>query len=80
MRLPRDLSGRDFIKSVCRKWGYREVHQIGSHIILQTEIPFPQRISVPNHKNLKLGTLNSLLKLVASQKGVHRDDVLKSLL
>ena len=80
MKLPRDLSGRDFIKSACREWGYREVHQIGSHIILLTEIPFPQRISVPNHKSLKPGTLNSLLKLVASQKGVSRDDVLKSLL
>lgn len=25
MKIPRDLSGRDLIKTLCRKWGYRIV-------------------------------------------------------
>ena len=39
MKLPRDLKGSDLAKALCRNWGYRIVHQEGSHLILQTEIP-----------------------------------------
>ena len=48
--------------ALCKSWGYVKLHQEGSHIILQTEQPFPQRISVPNHNPLRLGTLNSILR------------------
>jgi len=37
MKLPRDLRGSDLAKALCRDWGYRIVHQEGSHLILQTE-------------------------------------------
>jgi predicted RNA binding protein YcfA (HicA-like mRNA interferase family) len=43
MKLPRDLAGRALVKTLCRDWGYRIVHQEGSHIILDTEEPFHQR-------------------------------------
>lgn len=33
MRLPRDISGKDLVNLLCRDWGYRRVHQVGSHII-----------------------------------------------
>ena len=49
MKLPRDLKGSDLAKALCRDWGYRLVHQEGSHLILQTEIPSHQRISIPDH-------------------------------
>ena len=39
MKLPRDVSGRDLVKVLVRDWGYRQVHQVGSHIILQTDTP-----------------------------------------
>ena len=39
MKIPRDLSGAQLVKVLCRDWGYRVVHQEGSHIILQTEEP-----------------------------------------
>ena len=39
MKVPRDLSGTQLIKVLCRDWGYRLVHQEGSHVILQTETP-----------------------------------------
>ena len=47
MKLPRDLSGRQLADGLCRRWGYRKVHQSGGHIILQTEEPFSQRIIDP---------------------------------
>ena len=79
MKLPRDLSGEALVKGLCQSWGYRLVHQVGSHAVLETDEPSHQRIAVPAHKNLRVGTLNSILKAVASHKGVSREDVLASL-
>lgn len=80
MKTPRDLSGRDLARALCRVWDYREVAQHGSHIILQTEVPRPQRLPVPAHKALRVGTLNAILDLVAQHKGVSRETVLGSIL
>lgn len=80
MKVPRDLSGTQLIKVLCREWGYRQVHQEGSHVILQTEMPGHQRLSVPNHNPLRVGTLNSIVRTVAAHKGVDRQTVLNSLL
>lgn len=79
MKLPRDLSGRELAAALCRHWGYQEVHQQGSHIILETEQPSHQRLPVPAHDFLRIGTLNAILRLVAQHKGVTREDLLKTL-
>jgi len=79
MKVPRDLSGAQLIKVLCRDWGFRQVHQEGSHVILQTETPGHQRLSVPNHNPLRIGTLNSIVRAVATHKGVDRQTVLDSL-
>lgn len=79
MKLPRDLSGSELADTLCRSWGYRQVHQAGSHLILQTEEPHSQRIAIPAHAALRVGTLNSILKAVASHKGVTREEILQSI-
>ena len=79
MKLPRDARGRDVVKALCRDWGYREVHQVGSHIILQTDLPSPHRLSVPDHHPLRLGTLNAIVRAVAAHKRVERQQVLQTL-
>ena len=79
MKVPRDLSGQALVKVLCRDWGYRQVHQEGSHIVLQTEQPSHQRIAVPAHKSLRIGTLNAILKAVARHKRVTREQILGSL-
>jgi predicted RNA binding protein YcfA (HicA-like mRNA interferase family) len=79
MKLPRDLSGAQLIKTLCRDWDYQMIHQEGSHIILQTKTPRHQRLSIPNHNPLRIGTLNSILKTVAVHKGVERQTLLESL-
>ena len=79
MKLPRDVSGRDVVKALCRDWGYRQVHQVGSHIILQTDAPVSHRLSVPDHTPLRIGTFNAILRAVAHAKQVTKDDVLRSL-
>jgi predicted RNA binding protein YcfA (HicA-like mRNA interferase family) len=79
MKLPRDLSGEQLARVLCRDWDYRQVHQVGSHIILQTDEPGSQRIAVPAHKSLRIGTLNGILRCVASHKRVAREDILDCL-
>ena len=79
MKLPRDVSGRDLVKVLCPHWNYRQVHQVGSHIILQTDIPGSHRISIPDHSPLRLGTFNAILRAVATAKRVAKEDLLRSL-
>jgi len=79
MKVPRDLSGGQLVKVLCRDWDYRQVHQEGSHIILQTETPSHQRLSIPNHNPVRVGTLNSIIRAVATHKGADRQAVLTSL-
>jgi len=79
LKVPRDLQGRDLAEALCRHWGYRRVHQVGSHIILQTDDPGHHRLSVPDHKPLRIGTLSAILRDVAAAKHVAREDILASL-
>jgi predicted RNA binding protein YcfA (HicA-like mRNA interferase family) len=79
VKLPRDLYGRDLAHVLCTRWAYAKVNQVGSHIILQTETPQHHRVSLPDHKPLRIGTLNAIPREVALAKGVAREDILASL-
>ncbi|MEO5958947.1 MAG: type II toxin-antitoxin system HicA family toxin [Opitutaceae bacterium] len=79
MKLPRDISGRHLAGVLVRHWGYRQVNQVGSHIILQTEQPQHHRLSVPDHAPLRIGTFNAILRAVAAAKRVNREDIVASL-
>lgn len=77
MKLPRDLSGEKLAKHLCKSWQYRKIHQVGSHIILQTQEPTPHRIAIPAHETLRIGTLNSILAAIAAHKSVGKEDILR---
>jgi predicted RNA binding protein YcfA (HicA-like mRNA interferase family) len=79
MKLPRNVSGEALAKALRKHWGYEKVHQVGSHIILQTEIPNSHRLSVPAHSPLRIGTLNAILRCVAVHKGISREQILATL-
>ena len=79
MKIPRDVSGVHLAEVLCRRWRYTKVHQEGSHIILETFEPSRQRISVPAHQTLRLGTLSSILRAVAEHKHVTRDAIIATL-
>ena len=79
MKLPRDIAGRELARALVRDWGYAQVNQVGSHIILQTEYPSHHRLSVPDHDSLRIGTLNAILRSVAEAKQVRREDIISSL-
>ena len=79
MKIPRDLSGAQLVNVLCRDWNYRVIHQEGSHIVLQTDAPSHQRLSVPNHNPLRVGTLNGIVRAVSTHKGVERQRLLDTL-
>ena len=79
MKIPRDLSGAQLVNVLCRDWNYRVIHQEGSHIILQTDAPSHQRLSVPNHNPLRVGTLNGIVRAVSAHIGVERQRLLDTL-
>ncbi len=79
MRLPRDLSGKRLAETLCKHWGYVEAHRSGSHIILETDQPSHQRLAVPAHRALRIGTLNAILRAVSQHKQKTREDILSSL-
>jgi predicted RNA binding protein YcfA (HicA-like mRNA interferase family) len=79
VKLPRDVSGRALVAALVRDWNYRQVNQVGSHIILQTDVPAHHRLSIPDHPMLRVGTLNAILRAVAQVKRVSREDIAASL-
>lgn len=61
MRLP-VLSGRELIKKL-RGHGFVVVRQKGSHIRLEKNTPEGTiKITIPDHRELKKGTLHQILK------------------
>jgi len=79
MKIPRDVSGAHLADVLCRRWQYTKVHQGGSHIILETSEPSHHRIAIPDHRPLRLGTFNSILRAVATHKGVSREAIIADL-
>lgn len=77
MKLPRDLSGAELIKLLCKHYGYRRVNQEGSHVILEANTPRQHRISIPDHSPLRIGTLNAILRAVANVQGVEKENILQ---
>ena len=54
------ISGEDCVKILCNKFGFKIIRQKGSHIVLKKE---NIGTVVPNHPQLKLGTLKNVLEL-----------------
>jgi len=58
------ISGKECVKILCNKLGFKIARQRGSHIVLRKETPEGTvGTVVPNHKELKIGTLKGILQL-----------------
>ncbi len=78
MKLPRDVTGARLTRAL-QGFGYRFVRQRGSHIHLVTDRYAEHHVVVPEHRPLKLGTLNELLKQVAQHHGMTREELIDEL-
>jgi predicted RNA binding protein YcfA (HicA-like mRNA interferase family) len=59
VKLPSDVSGQELVRALQRV-GFIVNRQKGSHIVLRRENPFA-RVVVPDHKQIRLGTLRQIL-------------------
>ncbi|HLC66208.1 MAG TPA: type II toxin-antitoxin system HicA family toxin [Candidatus Nanoarchaeia archaeon] len=60
----RQVSGKECLKILCNKFGFRTVRQRGSHIVLRKDTPTGAvGTVVAVHENLKIKTLKNILKL-----------------
>ena len=80
MRLPRDLSGRDLTSRLARHYGYTLTRTSGSHITV-TRVTEPGRHSVtgPAHRELRVGTPNTIVNEVAEGVGLSKRAVRETL-
>ncbi|MBK9149293.1 MAG: type II toxin-antitoxin system HicA family toxin [Flavobacteriales bacterium] len=64
----RTLSGRE-VCAILRAHGFEQVRQRGSHIIMQKQVPGSTiTVPVPDHKEIRIGTLMSIIR----QSGLDR--------
>lgn len=78
MKLPRDLTGRQLAGRL-QCLGYQIVRQTGSHIYLTTQRAGEHHLCIPDHRPLRVGTLNKILKEAARHHGLSRDELLGEL-
>jgi predicted RNA binding protein YcfA (HicA-like mRNA interferase family) len=79
LKLPRDLSGEELAR-LLRRFGYEVTRQTGSHIRLTSAIKdFEHHLTVPAHKELRVGTLAQILTDAASYLQMTREQLAEDL-
>jgi hypothetical protein len=53
--------------------------QSGSHIRLTCDSPTQHHLTIPNHSELRIGTLAAILSEVAAQQGLSREQLVEKL-
>ena len=79
MRLPRDVSGDELMR-LLKRYGYQTTRQTGSHVRLTSIYRGDEHhITIPRHKNLRVGTLNSILKDIADYLAISKEELTREL-
>ena len=77
MKLPRDVSGEDLVRSL-RRFGYEITRQTGSHIRITSKFKGTEHhVTVPAHRQLRVGTLAEILSDVASYLDLTREELIQ---
>jgi predicted RNA binding protein YcfA (HicA-like mRNA interferase family) len=64
------LSGREVCK-ILQKYGFQEIRKRGSHIVMQKQLEKNTvTVPVPDHKEIKRGTLMSVIR----QSGIPKEE------
>jgi predicted RNA binding protein YcfA (HicA-like mRNA interferase family) len=73
LKLPRDLSGNELAR-LLRRYSYEITRQTGSHLRLTSKKKGTEHhVTIPAHKQLRVGTLSAILAEIASYLEVERD-------
>jgi len=78
-KVPRGISGRELAKLLGR-YGYEITRETGSHIRLVSKLRNKEhKITVPDHRPIKIGTLNNILNNLADYLKVEKKGLLSEL-
>jgi len=77
-RLPRDISGKKLAKALS-KFGYQITRQTGSHIRLTTTTNGEHHVTIPDHDQLKVGTLSGIVGEVAQHLESTKSEIIDQL-
>jgi predicted RNA binding protein YcfA (HicA-like mRNA interferase family) len=79
LKLPRDVSGEALVQSL-RRFGYEVTRQTGSHIRVTSKFKgIEHHVTIPAHRQLKIGTLAEILGDVASYLDLTREELTERL-
>jgi predicted RNA binding protein YcfA (HicA-like mRNA interferase family) len=78
VKLPRNASGRELAKAL-RTLGYEVTRSTGSHLRLTTVLNGQHHLTIPDHDQLRVGTLAAILAAVAAHHRIEREDLLRRL-
>ncbi|HPQ53020.1 MAG TPA: type II toxin-antitoxin system HicA family toxin [Spirochaetota bacterium] len=78
MKIPRDVNGEK-LASALQFFGYSVSRQTGSHIRLTAQQHGEHHVTIPAHKPLKIGTLNSILNDISEHFGISKEEIITSL-
>lgn len=78
MRLPRNISGSHLAR-LLSIYGYTITRRSGSHIRLTTNQSGEHHITIPDHKELRVGTLHAIINDIADHFSMNRDELAKTL-
>ena len=79
MKLPRDISG-DQLVTLLRRYGYSVTRQSGSHVRLTSlSSGSEHHVTIPAHRNLRVGTLSAILNDVAEHLGRDKEELAREM-
>ena len=80
MKLPRDLAGHEVTRLPARHYGYRVTRSRGSHMTATLTVGGKQHsVTVPRHREVRVGTLDAIVTDVAEFLDLPRQEVRKTL-
>jgi len=78
-RIPRDISGRELAR-LLKKYGYEITRETGSHIRLTSKLKgFEHKLTIPDHRSIKIGTLNNILNDLADYLKITKGKLVKEI-
>ena len=80
MKLPLDLAGNEVAKLLTRHYGYRVTRTKGSHMTVTLTVGGDRHsVTVPRHRDVRIGTLGGIVVDVAKFLGRSKQEVREKL-
>ncbi len=78
-KIPRNISAGKLV-NLLKKYKYKKVRETGSHIrLISTFKDYEHKITIPDHKTIKIGTLNNILDDIANYLKISKGQLVKEL-